>query len=116
MHNNFNNSRVDNVNKKNTKLWNLMVFYNNEIKGGRIMKIACIANIIFILIVLFNLVILVKQTEEFEEISKKYRYLNKRNMKMLIKIQLIMIETLTAEEKIQKIEEVIQFNNHTKLE
>ncbi len=80
------------------------------------MKICYIVNIMFILIVLLNLAILAEQTEEFEEISKKYRYLNKRNMKMLIKIQLIMIETLTAEEKIQKIEEVIQFNNHTKLE
>lgn len=80
------------------------------------MKIVFMVNIIFILMVLFNLVILAKQTEEFEEISKKYRDLNKRNMKMLIKIQLIIIETLTAEEKIQKIEEVIQFNNHTELE
>ena len=80
------------------------------------MKIACIVNMVFILMVLLNLVILAKQTEEFEEFSKKYRYLNKIKMRMLIKIQLIMIETLTAEEKIQKIEEVIQFNNHTKLE
>lgn len=80
------------------------------------MKIACIVNVAFILMVLFNLVILAKQTEEFEEISKKYRDLNKRNMRMLIKIQLIMIKTLTAEEKIKKIEEVIQFNNHTELE
>lgn len=80
------------------------------------MKIACIVNMVFILMVLLNLVILAKQTEEFEEISKKYRDLNKRNMRMLIKIQLIMIETLTAEEKIKKIEEVIQFNNHTELE
>lgn len=80
------------------------------------MKIACIVNMVFILMVLLNLVILAKQTEEFEEISKKYRDLNKIKMRMLIKIQLIMIETLTAEEKIQKIEEVIQFNNHTELE
>ena len=80
------------------------------------MKIACIVNMVFILMVLLNLVILAKKTEEFEELSKKYRDLNKRNMRMLIKIQLIMIETLTAEEKIQKIEEVIQFNNHTELE
>lgn len=80
------------------------------------MKIACIVNMVFILMVLLNLVILAKQTEEFEEVSKKYRDLNKIKMRMLIKIQLIMIETLTAEEKIQKIEEVIQFNNHTELE
>ncbi len=80
------------------------------------MKIACIVNVVFILMVLFNLVILAKQTEEFEEVSKKYRDLNKENMKMLIKIKLIMIESLTAEEKVQKIEEVIQFNNHTELE
>ena len=50
------------------------------------MKIACIVNMVFILMVLLNLVILAKQTEEFEEISKKYRDLNKRNMRMLIKI------------------------------
>ena len=48
------------------------------------MKIACIVNVAFILMVLFNLVILAKQTEEFEEISKKYRDLNKRNMRMLM--------------------------------
>ena len=80
------------------------------------MKIACITNIAFILLILWNFIILINQTEEFEKIAKKYRDLNRINMKMLIKIQLIMIETLTAEEKIKKIEEVIQFNNHTELE
>ena len=94
----------------------IVYILKNFQEGSESMKIACIVNVAFILMVLFNLVILAKQTEEFEEISKKYRDLNKRNMRMLIKIQLIMIETLTAEDKIQKIEEVIQFNNHTELE
>ena len=80
------------------------------------MKIVFIVNIIFILMILCNFTILTNQTEEFEKIAKQYRDLNKRNMKMLIEIQLIMIESLTAEEKIQKIEKVIQFNNHTELE
>nr|DAG39823.1 MAG TPA: protein of unknown function (DUF5408) [Caudoviricetes sp.] len=80
------------------------------------MKIACITHIAFILLILWNFIILINQTEEFEKIAKKYRDLNRINMKMLIKIQLIMIETLTAEEKIKKIEEVIQFNNHTEHE
>lgn len=80
------------------------------------MKIVCITHIAFILLILWNFIILINQTEEFEKIAKKYRDLNRINMKMLIKIQLIMIETLTAEEKIKKIEEVIQFNNHTEHE
>ncbi len=80
------------------------------------MKIICIANIIFALIIVFNFVILANQTNKFEEIAKQYKNFNKINMKILIKIKLIMEENLTADEKVQKIEKVIQFNNHTELE
>ena len=80
------------------------------------MKIICIANIIYALIIVFNFVILANQTNKFEEIAKQYKNFNKINMKILIKIKLIMEENLTADEKVQKIEKVIQFNNHTELE